>query len=111
MEDIYWTVFGDKHRINNEVPLWIVHGYIAQTKSIAINWAKAVESTAWEKACRDDAKSGQGVIVKKKKTEIARYIGGSMGPIEDLIQSSLQLMNQDLECQIYGWLIMDRTLK
>jgi hypothetical protein len=75
-----------------------VCGYVAQTKSIEINWAKAIESTTREKTRRDDVKSGQGINVKKEKTKIATYIGGSMGPIKDLIQSSLQLVNQDLEC-------------
>jgi hypothetical protein len=75
-----------------------VRGYITQTKSIAINWAKAVDSTIREKTYKNDVKSGQGITVKKEKTETATYIGGSMGPIEDLVQSSLQLVNQDLEC-------------
>jgi hypothetical protein len=57
-----------------------VHGCISQTKSIAVNWAKAIESTAKEKTCKFDVKSGQGIIMKKEKTETATYIGGSYGP-------------------------------
>ncbi len=45
MEDIYWKVFGTTSITNNEMPSWIVCGFIAQSKSIEINCAKVVEST------------------------------------------------------------------
>jgi hypothetical protein len=58
MEDIYWRVFGTSIVTNNEVPLWIVCGYITQTKNIENNWEKAVTSTTREKTRRDDVKNG-----------------------------------------------------
>jgi len=34
MEEIYWKVFGTYTVTNNEMPMWIVHGFIAQKKVI-----------------------------------------------------------------------------
>ncbi len=43
-EDIYWRVFGTRKVANNEIPTWIIHGFIAQGKGYEINWAKATKS-------------------------------------------------------------------
>jgi hypothetical protein len=45
IEEIYWKVFGTSSATNNEIPTWIVHGFIAQGKGVDINWAKATDST------------------------------------------------------------------
>ncbi len=45
MEVIYYKLFGTSIITNNDMPKWIVHGYIAHTKGHLINWAKAAEST------------------------------------------------------------------
>jgi hypothetical protein len=89
MEDIYWRVFGTSIVTNNKVPLWIVRGYIAQTKNIEINWAKGTASTAREKTHRDDVKNGQTMYVKKEKIDYATNTSGNMGPTKDFLQSSL----------------------
>ncbi len=85
MEDIYWRVFGTSIVTNNEVPLWIVRGYIAQMKNIEINWAKAVTSTTRGKTRRDDVKNGRTIYVKKEKFDYATNTSGNMGPIEDFM--------------------------
>jgi hypothetical protein len=53
LEDIYWRVFGTSTITNNEVLTWIVHGFIAQSKRIEINWVKVTKSTTKENACKD----------------------------------------------------------
>jgi hypothetical protein len=85
MEDICWRVFGTSIVTNNEVPLWIVRSYIAQTKNIEINWAEAITSITREKTHRDDVKNGQTIYVKKENFDYATNIGGNMGPIEDFM--------------------------
>jgi hypothetical protein len=37
MEEIYWRVFGINIVTNNDMPTWIVHGYIAHIKGHLIN--------------------------------------------------------------------------
>jgi hypothetical protein len=37
MENIYWRVFGTSTITNNEMPLWIVRGYIAQKNKLKSN--------------------------------------------------------------------------
>ncbi len=58
LEDIYWWVFGITFVTNNEIPAWMVCGYIAQCKGIPINWTKAIKSTAKEKAHRGEMSKG-----------------------------------------------------
>ncbi len=89
MEDIYQRVFGTCTITDNKVPLWIVYGYIDQTKNIEINQAKVVESITKEKTCRDDVKNGRIISIKKEKIDYATDTGGSMNHTKDLIQSSL----------------------
>jgi hypothetical protein len=67
IEEIYWKVFGTSNVINNEIPAWIVCGFIAQGKGVDINWVKATESTTKEEACRDDTKGGGRLTTVKKK--------------------------------------------
>jgi len=59
MEEIYYKLFGTSIITNNDMPTWIMHGYIAHTKCHPINWAKAAESTSKEKANRDIIKNGR----------------------------------------------------
>ncbi len=49
IEEIYWTMFGTSSVTNNEIPTWIVRGFIAQGKGVDINWVKVVESTTKKK--------------------------------------------------------------
>ncbi len=37
VEDIYWRVFGTRTIVNNEIPAWIIRGFIAQGKGYEIN--------------------------------------------------------------------------
>jgi hypothetical protein len=84
MEDIYWKVFGTNTITNNEIPTWIVCGFIAHSKGCPINWAKAIESITKEKACRDGMKVGWLVAVKKKHaTYFLELSGGSLNPNSD----------------------------
>ncbi len=78
MEDIYWRVFGTSIVTNNEVLLWIVQGYFAQTKNIEINWAKAAPSTVREKTRKDDVNNGCTIYVKKEKIDYATNTSGNM---------------------------------
>jgi hypothetical protein len=79
IEEIYWRVF----RTNNEIHAWIVCGFIAQSKGVDINWAKAIKSTTKEKARRDDAKgSGHLTIVKKERAFHPTNTGGNMDVID-----------------------------
>ncbi len=67
IKEIYWRAFGTSSLTNNEIPTWIVHGFIVQGKGIYINWAKAAESTTKEKARKDDAKGGGHLATTKKE--------------------------------------------
>jgi hypothetical protein len=81
MEDIYWRVFRTNIVTNNEIPTWIVHGFIARSKGHPINWAKVVKSTAKKKACQDGVKVGHLMVVKKKHTTNSLELsGGSLNP-------------------------------
>jgi hypothetical protein len=81
MEDIYWRAFGTTFVMNNEMPAWIVRGFIAESKGININWAKVVESTTKEKASRDEVKgNGQLGVVKRKQIINISDNGGSIIP-------------------------------
>jgi hypothetical protein len=44
-------IYGISIIINNEIMSWVVKGYIAQCKSIDVNWEKAAASIAKEKVC------------------------------------------------------------
>jgi hypothetical protein len=77
IEEIYWRVFGTSSVTNNEIPVSIVHGFIAQRKGIDINWAKVVESTTKEKARRDDAKGGGHLATMKKERAFHPINSGS----------------------------------
>jgi hypothetical protein len=61
-------VFGTNIVTNNEVLAWIMCGFIAQSKGIDINWAKAIEPTTKEKACKDEVKVGARLAIVKKET-------------------------------------------
>jgi hypothetical protein len=37
IEEIYWMVFGTNSVTNNEIPTWIMCGFIAQGKGVDIN--------------------------------------------------------------------------
>lgn len=81
MEDIYWRVFGTNIVTKNEIPTWIVHGFIIHSKGHPISWAKMSELIAKEKACQDGMKVGLLVVVKKKHTTIFLELsGGSLNP-------------------------------
>jgi hypothetical protein len=67
LEDVYWRVFGISTVKNNEMPTWIVYGFIAQSKAKDINWAKVVESTSKEKARKDEIKVGARLAIVKKE--------------------------------------------
>jgi hypothetical protein len=67
LEDVYWRVFGISTIKNNEMMTWIVYGFIAQSKAKYINWAKVVESTSKEKACKDEVKVGARLAIMKKE--------------------------------------------
>ncbi len=67
IEEIYWKVFGTSNVTNNEIPTWIVHGFIAQGTCIDINWAKAIDSIPKEKAHKNDAKGGGHLAIMKKE--------------------------------------------
>jgi hypothetical protein len=82
IEEIYWKVFGTSSVTNNEIPTWIVHGFIAQGKGIDINWAKAIDSITKEKARKNDAKGGGHLAIMKK--ELASHPTDS-GNIMDII--------------------------
>jgi len=66
IKEIYWREFGISNVTNNEIPTWIVHGFIAQGKDVDIIWAKAAKSTTKKKAHRDDAKGGGRLTTMKK---------------------------------------------
>jgi hypothetical protein len=80
MEEIYYKLFGTSIITNNDMPTWIVHGYIVHTKGHPINWAKVVESTSKEKTSRDIIKNGRSGQVKKKNSTPCFDNGGSMNP-------------------------------
>jgi hypothetical protein len=82
MEEIYWKLFGTSIVTNNDMPTWIVHGYITHTKSHPINWAKAVKSTSKEKAHKDIIKNGRLGPIKKEHFMPCFDNGGSMNPNE-----------------------------
>jgi hypothetical protein len=52
MEDIYWRVFGTSIVTKNEIPAWIVRGFITHSRGHPINWAKVVESIAKKSASK-----------------------------------------------------------
>jgi hypothetical protein len=84
MEDIYWRVFGTSIVTNNEILVWIVHGFITHSRGHPINWAKVVESIAKKKAHSDGVKVGQLVVVKKEYTmDSLELNGGSLNPSYD----------------------------
>jgi len=83
VEEIYWKMFGTSSATNNEIPTWIVHGFIAQGKGVDINWAKAIDSTTKEKAHKDDAKGGgHSAIVKKECASHPIYSDGIIDVID-----------------------------
>lgn len=82
MEEIYYKLFGTSIITNNDMPTWIVHGYITHTKGHPINWAQAAESTSKEKASRDIVKNGRLGQVKKEYSTLCFDSGGSMNPNE-----------------------------
>jgi len=67
--DIYHQVFGTSSIANNEIPTWMVHGYIAQCKGIPINWTKAAKSTTKEKTCRGEMSKGQTTTKKERSSD------------------------------------------
>jgi len=98
IEEIYWRVFGTSSVTNNEIPTWIVCGFIAQIKGIDINWTKAIESTIKKKARRDDAKGGGHLAtMKKEHAPHPTNSGGIMDVIDGQLRSQLQSMKIGVE--------------
>ncbi len=81
MEEIYWRVFGTNTITNNEIPTWIVRGFITHSKGHPINWAKTTKSTAKKKAHRDGMKVGRLVAIKNEHTmDSLELSGGNLNP-------------------------------
>jgi len=49
---LYWKIYGTGHIINNKLYLWLVKGYIVETKGNDVNWVEVTTSTIQEKARR-----------------------------------------------------------
>jgi hypothetical protein len=78
--------------------VWIVQGFIVESKGINIKWVKVVESTIKEKAFRDDIKSnGHLGVVNREQTLNISESGGSMIPNIEIRVSQLALDNPRLE--------------
>jgi hypothetical protein len=72
IEEIYWKVFGTSNVINNEIPTWIVCGFIAQGKGVDINWVKATEPQQ-KRRHTEKMQRVVGVSHSEEKTCISPY--------------------------------------
>jgi hypothetical protein len=45
LERLYWKIYSTGHITNNELYLWLMKGWIADTKGHKVNWAKATAFT------------------------------------------------------------------
>ncbi len=66
-----------------------MHGFIAQSKGIDINWAKATKSTTKEKTHKDEVKVGARLATMKKEQPWVVNSGRSLDYNEGPLQSQL----------------------
>jgi hypothetical protein len=68
----YWKMFGTNQVTNNKLMIWFMKCYIVQKKGEKVNWAKAIASTAQEKARKEEAnlmKNGFAIFSGKRGGE------------------------------------------
>ncbi len=49
LENLYWNIYGISHIKKNEFYLWLVKGWIAESKGHPLNWVEVVATTPREK--------------------------------------------------------------
>ncbi len=69
-------IYGTSIVTNDEIMSWVVKGYIAQHKSIDVNWAKMATSTTKNKACQIVMEKMKSSNLEKRGEEMSYKIEG-----------------------------------